>query len=189
MKYDEIDVDVESLSRGNEMEWDKLAFQYNKVLQDNAYAVTRDVNLAQDVVQSVLLSMWVNRSRLSSIQSLSAYLKRAIRNSAISHMHKWNDRNRIFMPMEQLDCTTDVKMSEPVQKLHHKELRDALDLMRNHLTASQKKVFDALSSNPDASSRQIGQTLSCSHQNVRSAISRIRHNSQYISVAIDGVTL
>ncbi|MBN1124698.1 MAG: sigma-70 family RNA polymerase sigma factor [Sedimentisphaerales bacterium] len=188
MKVDKTDIDVQSLARGDETEWDKLALLYSKLLQDSAYAVTREVYLAQDVVQNVLLSMWENRSRLSSVQSLPAYLVRAIKNAAIAQLQKYNFPNRVFCSTEQLDQTRDPKMPEPIHGLYQNEIRHVLDLMRAHLTASQRRVFDVVASDPDASARQIGKKLSCSHQNVRATMRCIRQKNQHVSTVLDGVT-
>jgi RNA polymerase sigma-70 factor (ECF subfamily) len=79
-------------------------------------------DIAEEIVQDVLLRVWHNRSRLDPQQSLRPYLYRAARNHAINHLK----RRRLEEHWQQLSATASPAATSTDDAVRVHELSDAI---------------------------------------------------------------
>lgn len=81
------DMLVRLLSTGDENAYEAIYLRYWRRLYVTAAQKTGDEAAAEELVQELFMSLWENRQK-TSIGNLEAYLKTALRYSAITHIKK-----------------------------------------------------------------------------------------------------
>lgn len=166
--------DVYKLSHGDQKEWQRLSIQYRQHLIAHAYRIVRNMEDAEEVVQIVLMKLWIRRAQCPAIRNIEHYLLRSVRNQA---------RNLVRPTLSRLAKTDDEaalqnfqasRNDNPVIRLERREQSTLLSQLETRLTQVQQKVFAQLQMEPDLSGRRTAQKLGCSHKNVQGIIRRIR---------------
>jgi RNA polymerase sigma factor (sigma-70 family) len=172
--------DVGLLADGHAAEWSKFALLLNNLLFRKAFAITKDIHLAQDVMQNVLLSLWKQRHSLGQVKSLLSYAIRSVQNNAISMVR---DRNRCDTQSachDHPEPIDDSLASDPLSKLYQSQLCTSLALSLQTLSAAELKVFRQLEQDFTVSTRRIAKHLGCSHRNVRSVRLRLQRKLHHL---------
>jgi RNA polymerase sigma-70 factor (ECF subfamily) len=81
------------IKNGDSTAFKQLFFSYCKPLIRFAYRFTRNVDLAEDLVQDVFLKIWSNRKGLNPQLNIKSYLYVAVKNQALKqlrHQQLWN---------------------------------------------------------------------------------------------------
>lgn len=81
---------VEHLKKGDEKAFAYLMDAYYHKLCTYAKSLSRDVYLAEDIVQNVLLRIWEQRQKLKGTFSLKSYLYQSVYNEFIDQHRKKN---------------------------------------------------------------------------------------------------
>ena len=151
---------------------DRIAFEqlfrgwYGK-LADYAVRITGSPDAAEDVVQTVFVSLWNRREALPDATTLPAYLRRAVRNRALNHL-------RDSRPSEQLSHLTDAESAVPpvgALDLEASELASALHAAMGDLAPRTREVF-ALSRVHELTYREIADALGISVKTVETLMGR-----------------
>lgn len=77
---------------------------YAQSLFRYAYAITRSAEDAEDALQEVFGKISADRKRAARIQSVSAYLFRAVRNASYSILRSRNRRGEVSEDWDNLEC-------------------------------------------------------------------------------------
>ncbi len=134
-----------------------------------AYAIVRDSDDAQDVVQDAVTRLWVRRQELSGIESPDAYCMAAVRHLCIELLRARRRRPASVDDVDEEsagDCDSHLRV----------EYADSLSLaerMISTLPASQQEVV-RLRSHADCSVDEISTITGLTPANVRKLLSRAR---------------
>src|SRR5882724_2893234 len=115
-------------------EYETMFRQHYRFLCLVAFAIVKDQDAAEDIVQDFFLQLWQRHTALDSILSFQAYAGRAVKNLSISHLRKQK---------QQLSAIPD-----EVDLLQEKEFRIAGEAITAKvmqvvelLPAERKKIF------------------------------------------------
>ena len=97
MNYDDNDLLIGQLQKGDEKAYVYLVDQYNKRLFGYALTLTHDHTLAEDILQNVFLKAWKQRKKIGIRSSLQNYLFKSVYNEFINQYKK----KRSTMILEQ----------------------------------------------------------------------------------------
>lgn len=97
MNYDDNDLLVDQLQKGNEKAYVYLVDTYNKRLFGYAVTLTNDHAQAEDILQNVFLKAWKQRKKIGIKSSLQNYLFKSVYNEFINQYK----RKRSTMILEQ----------------------------------------------------------------------------------------
>jgi len=98
------DQELLSLLDGEEGLWLKYTYeQYWKQLYLSAFSITRDAAASEDIVQEVMLQLWVRKNELN-IDSLKSYLFTAVRYKVLTYIKSARNQKVFLEPgeLEQL---------------------------------------------------------------------------------------
>ena len=127
-----------------------------------ARLLTGDRQLAEDLVQDVLVQLLRRRDRLEEIDSLDRYARRMVVNGYLSWRRKWSRIVPTYPPPET------ALTADPMKSV---DLRDELRGALERLTRRQRAAI-VLRYYLDLSDTQAAAELDCSVTTVRSHISR-----------------
>lgn len=89
-KYYSNKILVEKLKKGDEDAYAYLMDTYYQKLCVYAEGFSRDIYIAEDIVQNVFLRVWEQRNKLKEIYPLKSYLYRSVYNDYINQYRKKN---------------------------------------------------------------------------------------------------
>ncbi|MEM8510456.1 MAG: RNA polymerase sigma-70 factor [Bacteroidota bacterium] len=163
---------VEHLKLGDERAYTFLIDQYHHLLCNFAYALIRNRNKAEDIVQNVFLKLWERRLELNTELSLNSYLRRLTYNEFVDTYRKQKSissvelryHNALNAMLEQEDFSDKKKLMDLVNKeidklpfrcreifvmskkegLTNKEISDYLDISIKAVEAQISKAFSRL---------------------------------------------
>ena len=79
---------IKALKKGEERAYNFLINNYQQKLHTYAFGLTKDFDLAEDVVQNTFVYIWRNRVNLKADFSVKNYLYRAVYNECIDYYRK-----------------------------------------------------------------------------------------------------
>jgi RNA polymerase sigma-70 factor (ECF subfamily) len=86
---------VARVRSGDREAFEAMAEAYYERLVRYAYTFVRDVAVAEDVVQDILLALWLGREQFAVRSALSGYLFKAVRNRALNHIRHERAQERL----------------------------------------------------------------------------------------------
>ncbi len=135
--------------------------------------VLQDRATCEDLVQDVLLWLWVHREQLDPNLALESYLFRAMRNAVIDQIRKGQVKERVFDQLEKriwLEPTTE-------NQVYQRELQHHIKSAIQDLPEKMQQVY-LLSREEHLSHKEIAARLSISPKTVEnqlaSALKKIR---------------
>ncbi|MEZ5002127.1 MAG: RNA polymerase sigma-70 factor [Chitinophagales bacterium] len=128
-----------------------------------AFRITNDLPVAEDLVQDCMVKLWERRIELSQKEDLVFYFKRMVRNISIDHLRK-------KYPLTDTPELSDV--SEPfTNALEYSELSHSIDQIIDSLPEKCRQVF-VLSRHEQMTYQQIADQLKISNKTVENQISK-----------------
>ena len=92
-----IDSDVvERFSKGSKKDFGIIYSHYFKPIRTNISKFIPNTDIADDILQEVLLKLWENRARFKDNQEVSAWLFRVSYNTAITHVRDMLKDRKFF---------------------------------------------------------------------------------------------
>ncbi|MBK8808540.1 MAG: RNA polymerase sigma-70 factor [Bacteroidales bacterium] len=123
---------------------------------------------AEEIVQEVIYRLWENKLQIDKIQSLRAYLYRAVHNKCLNVLNKLARENQFkdkaWVELKKLE------LSKP-DAIHETELMEKYNQALELLPQRCKQVFE-LSRNEGKKNREIAEMLDISIKAVEANISR-----------------
>ena len=88
---------LDGVNRKDMKAWEKLYAIYYAALCSYAENVLKDPDVAQDVVQDVLVKIWTSSQQFATVPELTAYLYRAVYNNSMCYLRTRQIRSRNFL--------------------------------------------------------------------------------------------
>ena len=129
-----------------------------------AFSITKDKEIAEDVVADVFANLWDKRDQLNNIKELRFYLNASIRNQAIRTIKKHTKLQLLASKNESSDHLTSSDNIDPENLLMGKELGNMIASVINSLPPQAGKIYN-LSKN-GKSNQQIALDLEISKRTV-----------------------
>lgn len=125
--------------KANNLDAFEYAFNtYAAGLIEYATTIVKDADEAEDIVQQLLVQLWVNRSNLQIATSLKGYLYRSVHNSCLNRIKRQQVRNAYGAAVESEGVKTSASAAEV---LENKEIRTAIDNALADLPELCRTVF------------------------------------------------
>lgn len=130
---------LQKLSKDDSRAFALLFKRYYKDLVLYAGSYIRDMAASEDVVQTIFLKLWADRKEAEKIDSLKAYLLKAVQNSCLSHLRHEQTRNKY----SQLKALSIEAISHETEEyLLYSELSARLQQALSHLSPLQRQCFE-----------------------------------------------
>ncbi|MEL1240941.1 RNA polymerase sigma factor [Flavobacterium flavipallidum] len=117
---------VEKLREGNEEAYSYLMDNYYTRLCVYAETFTKDCYKAEDIVQNVMLKLWLKRDQLSSDYQIKNYLYKSVYNEFIDRYREY----RILTPLEEKHVA---KLNNIVQDFDFNETEKLIQIVKNQI--------------------------------------------------------
>jgi RNA polymerase sigma-70 factor (family 1) len=162
------------MAEGDEAAFSTIFFHYTAQIRPFIASLTRSETAAEEIVQEVFLSLWVNRARLAEVENYRAYVLTASNNRVYSWLRKRARELRLHGelaadlpdPGEGPEAAVDLKESMAI-------IEEAVERL-----PPQKKLIWRLSRGEGLSHEEIAQRLGLSKNTVKNhmvvAIRQIR---------------
>lgn len=131
------------LKNGSELALGKLIKKYFNPLQNYGYKFVRDEDFVKDCVQEVFIEVWQRRDRLSTPDSVRAYLLSSVRKRVLRE----GFRQQIIKEDEPLDLENNWHFIElPHERLmieeeHEAQLKHKIGALLNQLPKRQREAI------------------------------------------------
>jgi RNA polymerase sigma-70 factor (family 1) len=135
--------------------------KYWKRLYLSAFSIIRDACPCEDIVQDVLLQLWVKRHEVT-IDVLKSYLFTAVRYKVLSHIRSASQR-KIFIEPGELEHLAGIE--ELRDRLNERDINNMLESGISALPARCKEVF-VLSRKEHLSNKEIAEQMGISIKTV-----------------------
>ena len=159
---------VAGIRAGDRAAFEQLFRAWYARLADYAARLVSDPDAAEDVVQTVFVSLWNRRDALPDATRLPAYLQRAVRNRALNHLrdHRTMHGLSLLTTDEELHTAPSVESD-----LEDADLETALQSALANLSPRTRQVF-LLSRSHELTYSEIAGTLAISVKTVETLMGR-----------------
>jgi len=126
------------LQQGSDQAFTLLYDKYSKQLYRNILRLTKDENIAEELLQDLFLKIWESRENINPEKSFKSFLYKVAENLVYAHFRKIAKGNRLIakLVISYVDVDTsaeDVLISKENQDLLHKAIA--------HLPPQRKQVY------------------------------------------------
>lgn len=154
---------LELLKKNNKSAFDLIYTRYWQKLYLSAYSLLSNQGAAEDIVQEIMVSLWVRRDTLS-IDNLNAYLYQSTRFQVFKFIR--DNKLVVQSPLEHVDLTVPNTAETTIEM---EELNQVLLNAVNQLPQKCKDIF-LLRKFEDMSIREISERLALSPKTVENQL-------------------
>lgn len=140
--------------------------QYYEELCQTAYRITREINLAEDIVQEVLYELFKKENELQ-VDSLIGYLKRSVYNRSLNKIKA----NRGFVDADEVSYELGSDASDSQEKMEYSELEAFIHQVIDALPEKCRLVF-VLNRFENMSYKEVAEKLDISVKTVENQMSK-----------------
>ncbi len=155
------------LKSGNQMAFTEIYNRYKGLLYIYACKITKDEDVAEDIVQDVFIYLWDKRKTIDFKLSISSYLYSAIRYKFFDLIDREKVRENYIQKfqifLDKQEYTTDEYIAE-------KELRATIEKEIDNLPDKMREIF-LLSRKTNLSNKEIAERLGISEKTVKNQVS------------------
>jgi RNA polymerase sigma-70 factor (ECF subfamily) len=159
---------VVDLKNDNQEAFKVLFNRYNKKLYYFALSYLDDTSEAEEVVQSVFVSLWEKRSSLNETMSVRNFIYKSTVNACYNSLKKKAVRNRYY---ENELIAFDENIDKSHDEIFYKDLKRQIDNILTSLPPRQQEIFN-LSRFEGLSHAEIATKLNISVRTVENQIYR-----------------
>jgi RNA polymerase sigma-70 factor (ECF subfamily) len=133
-----------ALSRGDESAWFSFHQRYTQRLIRYARAVIKDEQRAHDAVQSIMVNLVRNRTRMEQVQDLEAYVFSALRRDLWRMLKQVQKEAALMVPLETERHGSSISLQLADTKIDGTSVedRDYLQLALSQLNGDQRVVIE-----------------------------------------------
>jgi len=169
---------LKEVANGNEKAFRTLYDAYFNHLSAYIYKLCKSRAATEEIVQEIFVKLWVNRSLLTDIAILDAYLFTMARNKTIDHLRRLAKETRLISVLSN-------RLPEHSNNIEDKLNAAALQLLIEEalepLGEQKKKIFH-LSRNEGLSHDEIAEIMQLSKSTVKNHLSEtLKHVKDHLS--------
>ena len=157
-----IDIFYKDSSRGIEL----VFKQYYETLCLTAVRITKEANLAEDIVQEVFFELYKKKDTLK-VESLIGYLKRSVYNRSLNKIKS----NKDFIDTDEVELEFHDYTISSHEKIEYKELEEFLNEVIDNLPAKCRLVF-VLNRFEQLSYKEVAEKMDISVKTVENQMSK-----------------
>jgi RNA polymerase sigma-70 factor, ECF subfamily len=132
---------IEECRDGNLSNFRKLVELTSPVAFTVAFRMVCDEDLAKDIVQETMVTIWQKIKNLRSAEVYKTWMYRIVMNKCYDHLRK-KKANREFRADEKAWALISEKITvRPSSDLENNEIAEIISLLTNRLSPKQKAVF------------------------------------------------
>jgi RNA polymerase sigma-70 factor (family 1) len=170
----DFDLFWQKIRNGDEDALEKVYKVSFKSLLFYASEITRQVELAEEVVQDVFLKIWQNRSELAIKESFKAYLFQSVHNQALNALRQQNTRKEsvnILGSEKTWKFISDTYNSDDnlIERIFSDETEEIIDRIIKELPEQCHKVF-LMSRHESLKNEEIAAQLGLSENTIKTHI-------------------
>jgi RNA polymerase sigma-70 factor (ECF subfamily) len=169
---------IQEVAKGNEKAFRALYDAYFNHLSAYIYKLSKSKAATEEIVQEIFVKLWVNRSLLTDVAILDAYLFTMARNKTIDHLRRLAKETRLIsVLMNQLPGHN----NNIDDKLNAAALQLLIEEALEPLSEQKKKIFH-LSRNEGLSHDEIAEIMQLSKSTVKNHLSEtLKHVKDHLS--------
>lgn len=143
----------------------QILLPLNSTLYRIAYRMTKDSDIAKDIVQEAYITMWNKRKELDGVVNIESYAKNIVKNKCIDFLRSTHVQKELF-----IDVVEDSDMENVIDG---KERLNIVMNILDQLPARQKQIL-LMRGVQDLTFEEIEQLTGLSNMNIRTLLSRAR---------------
>lgn len=131
--------DIQLLTRGDDVAFDRLYNRYHRAVHLNILKFVKEPELAEDILQDVFLSLWQNRFKFDTYDTIGGWLFIVSHNKSLNSLRKKLNESIEYVgtyPVEPESSGSTIE-AEELYTLQMRLLDEAVD----NLPARKKEVF------------------------------------------------
>lgn len=146
---------LEQIQRGEKKAWDQVVDVFYQPLYAFILGMTRQPEIAEELVQDVFVNFWTKREQIQINTSLKAYLYRAARNHTLNFLKRQSFEANYRRELAQKPRP---KLNITAQEVQYNELENRLKEAIQELEEPAKEIFE-LSRFENLTYKEISETL------------------------------
>lgn len=129
---------INQLNTGNELVFEKVFKQYFKALQNYAYTILNDLDVAEEMVQNVFLKIWEKREKLPQDTNIASYLYKSVYHESLNWLRHENvkvshQQHTLYSMKNETDNAS--------SRIRMKQLEENLQQALNELPQQCRTIF------------------------------------------------
>lgn len=165
----------ESFTKGDEKAFEYIFKTYFSYLVNYAGQILKNKDSAEEIVETVFLNLWENKSEIKLETSLKSYLFKSVYNHCLNYIKHSHVKERYVLYFKHhvsTDADGNIISAEyPMSQLIEKELGEMLEQAVGALPPQCREIF-VMSRYQNLKNEEIAQKLNVSVNTVRTQISR-----------------
>jgi RNA polymerase sigma-70 factor (ECF subfamily) len=159
---------VQKIISGDEDAFEKLFRLYYQRLCNYALSIVKDIDIAEEIVQDVLVGLWQTRQNLQIEYAIRPYLYKSVNNRCLNHFR----HESVKLQHQQHELSTTREYSESASsRLEFNEIKTRVDLGMQQLPPACREVF-RLSRMEELSYKEIADFLGISIKTVENQMGK-----------------
>lgn len=164
-KYTDEDL-LALIKNGHEHAWELVYKKYWQQLYSSAFAVLKNEQICEDIIQDIFMKLWTERDRLKIEISIPAYLKTCVRHEVYRKLRSGRMNEDIFDEVYQK-----IVVGLDFNDIEYKEMNGQINIIVERLPEKCKLVYK-LSREEYLSNKQISERLNISIKTVENHMTK-----------------
>jgi len=103
--------------------------------------ITKDLDVAEEIVQELFFKIWKDRANLRIIITVKSYLYGAVRNNALQYLEHLKVREQYYRRMTANGQPESDPHDSPQEILEYRELEQRLDVVLETMPKRRREIF------------------------------------------------
>jgi len=163
------------VAQGDVNAFSAIYHHYNRSIYPFVLKITKSETLAEEIIQEVFISVWVNRTQMAQVENFRAYIYTIATNKTLNYFKKAVAETRRIL---QVSATSAKVSNVTEEEIFAKESESLVQAAVESLPEQRKKIYK-LSRHEGLTHDQIAEKLNISKNTVKNqlveALKFIRH--------------